>query len=505
MVKAWILLLCSLMAAACNAPDTEAIRFGLAAAPANLDPRFATDATSERLNRLLYARLVDFDAQARPVPSLASWEQLSATHYRFRLHDQGRRFHDGERLTAADVAATYRSVLAPDSGSPHRATLSLIERIEVLDEDRLDFFLTHADLLFPGYLSLGIVPASGIHGGVPLHRRPLGSGPFRFVAWPQAGRLELARVEDGQRFVFEQVRDPTMRVLKLLRGEVDLLQNDLPPELLDYLSGQDGIRVYRARGGNFAYLGFNLADPDTGQWRVRRAVALAIDRQAIIRHVFRDAARPASALLPPEHWAGAPGLEDTQRDLAQARALLHQAGYHAGHPLRLSYKTSSDPFRLRVATVLQQQLAEAGIEVDIHSYDWGTFYGDIKAGRFQVYSLAWVGVKSPDIFRYAFHSASLPPDGANRGRFSDAQVDALIGRATHAPALAQQAALYRELQALLLERLPYVPLWFEDQFFAARDSIHGYALDAHGDYDALVRTTRGQSPTPVRAAFNHAR
>jgi peptide/nickel transport system substrate-binding protein len=238
---------------------------------------------------------------------------------------------------------------------------------------------------------------------------------------------------------------------------------------------------------------------------VRRAVALAIDRQAIIRHVFRDAARPASALLPPEHWAGAPGLEDTQRDLAQARALLHQAGYHAGHPLRLSYKTSSDPFRLRVATVLQQQLAEAGIEVDIHSYDWGTFYGDIKAGRFQVYSLAWVGVKSPDIFRYAFHSASLPPDGANRGRFSDAQVDALIGRATHAPALAQQAALYRELQALLLERLPYAPLWFEDQFFAARDSIHGYALDAHGDYDALVRTTRGQSPTPVRAALNHAR
>jgi peptide/nickel transport system substrate-binding protein len=263
--------------------------------------------------------------------------------------------------------------------------------------------------------------------------------------------------------------------------------------------------VYRARGGNFAYLGFNLADPDTGQWRVRRAVALAIDRQAIIRHVFRDAARPASALLPPEHWAGAPGLEDTQRDLAQARALLHEAGYHAGHPLRLGYKTSSDPFRLRVATVLQQQLAEAGIEVDIHSYDWGTFYGDIKAGRFQVYSLAWVGVKSPDIFRYAFHSASLPPDGANRGRFNDAQVDALIGRATHAPALTQQAALYRELQALLLERLPYVPLWFEDQFFAARDSIQGYALDAHGDYDALVRTVRGQSPTPVQAALSHAR
>jgi peptide/nickel transport system substrate-binding protein len=505
MVRAALLLFCSLTVAACSAPDTGAIRFGLASAPANLDPRFATDASSERINRLLYARLVDFDAQARPVPSLASWERLSATRYRFQLRDRERRFHNGARLTAADVATTYRSVLAPDSGSPHRATLSLIERIEVLDDERLDFVLTHADLLFPGYLSLGILPASGIRNGFPFHRRPLGSGPFRFVAWPQAGKLELARVEDGQAFVFEQVSDPTMRVLKLLRGEVDLLQNDLPPELLDYLAGQDAIHVRRARGGNFAYLGFNLTDPDTGQWRVRRAVALAIDRQAIIRHVFRDAARPAAALLPPEHWAGAPGLEETERDLAQARALLRAAGYGAAHPLRLSYKTSSDPFRLRIATVLQQQLAEAGIEVAIHSYDWGTFYGDIKAGRFQLYSLSWVGVKSPDIFRYVFHSASLPPDGANRGRLNDAQVDALISRATGAPALAEQAALYRQLQALLLERLPYVPLWFEDQFFAANNTIQGYALDAHGDYDALVRTARGQSRTPLQVGLSHAR
>ena len=505
MVRVWGLLLCSLLVAACSASDSAAIRFGLAAAPTNLDPRFATDASSERINRLLYARLVDFDAQARPVPSLASWDQLSATHYRFRLNDQGRRFHNGARLTSADVAATYRSVLAPDSGSPHRATLGLIERIEVLDDNRFDFFLTHADLLFPGYLSLGILPASGIRSGLPFHRQPLGSGPFRFVAWPQAGRLELARVADGQALVFEQVRDPTMRVLKLLRGEVDLLQNDLPPELLDYLAGQEGIQVRRATGGNFAYLGFNLADPDTGQWRVRRAVALAIDRQAVIRYVFRGAARPAAALLPPEHWAGAPGLEETRQDLTRARALLRAAGYSAERPLRLSYKTSSDPFRLRVATVLQQQLAAAGIEVDIHSYDWGTFYGDIKAGRFQLYSLAWVGVKSPDIFRYAFHSASLPPDGANRGRLHDTQVDALIGQATKATALSQQAALYRQLQARLLQRLPYVPLWFEDQFFAASAAIEGYALDAHGDYDALVHTARRHSPLPVQAGLSHAR
>jgi len=504
-IRAAAALLVAGLMAACSAPDSTAIRVGLASAPASLDPRFATDASSERINRLLYARLVDFDAQAQPMPSLASWQKLSDTHYRFRLRDQGRRFHNGQRLSADDVAATYRSLLAPDSSSPHRGALDMIQRIEVLDEDRLDFFLRRADALFPGYLSIGIVPAAGIESGAAYHRQPLGSGPFRFVAWPQAGRLELARVSDGQRFVFEQVQDPTMRVLKLLRGEVDLLQNDLPPELLDYLARQPGIDVRRASGGNFAYLGFNLTDPDTGQWRVRRAVALAIDRQAIIRHLFRDAARPAAALLPPEHWAGAAGLQETRRDLAQARALLREAGYHAQHPLRLDYKTSSDPFRLRIATVLQQQLAEAGIEVEIHSYDWGTFYADIKAGRFQMYSLAWVGVKSPDIFRYAFHSASLPPEGANRGRLADPQVDALLERAMRASAQAEQAQLYRQLQALLQERLPYVPLWFEDQFFAARQDIQGYALDAHGAYDALLHTLRGQPVSVAQALFGDAR
>jgi len=102
---------------------------------------------------------------------------------------------------------------------------------------------------------------------------------------------------------------------------------------------------------------------------------------------------------------------------------------------------SFDPFRIRLATILQQQLAEAGIQVTVSSYDWGTFFGDIKAGRFQLYSLAWVGIKSPDIFRYAFHSDALPPAGANRGRFSDVQVDHLIDAAMQQVNPQRQAGL----------------------------------------------------------------
>ncbi len=488
-----VLTLClALWLSGCDSPpDTRPIRFALATVPSGLDPRYASDATSERINRLLYARLVDFDEQFRPVASLARWQRLAPDHYRFILGEQGRVFHDGTRLEARDVAATYRSVLDPATASPHYGTLKLIKRIEVIDPDTVDFYLDRPAPLFPGWMTVGIVPAATIEAGLPLHHHPLGSGPFRFVDWPQAGRLELERVSDGQLLVFEQVHDPTMRVLKLLRGEVDLLQNDLPPELVDWLDDQQDIQVIRRRGSNFSYLGFQLQDAATGTLAVRRAVALAIDRDAIIRYVFRRAARKASALLPPEHWAGA-SLPLIERDLPRARELLQTAGYGPQNPLVLSYKTSSDPFRIRLATILQQQLAEAGIQVTVSSYDWGTFFGDIKAGRFQLYSLAWVGIKSPDIFRYAFHSQSLPPAGANRGRFNDRQTDALIDAAMRETDIQRQAELYRQLQQRLLDMLPCVPLWFEGQYIAARDDITGYRLAADGNFDALAQVVYAQ-------------
>jgi len=481
-----LLALCLQLAACTQAPDSV-IRFGLASAPANLDPRYATDATSARINRLLYRRLVDFDEHIRPVPSLADWQQLTPLHYRFRLKPQRARFHDGKTLTAADVAATYNSILDPDSTSSYATTLRLITRIEVIDTATVDFHIAHPDPLFPGYLVIGILPAAGIEAGMPFHQRPLGSGPFRFLDWPEPGRLQLQRLGDGQQVEFLHVGDPTVRVLKLLRGEVDLVQNDLPAELLTYLEEQPDIDVTRGPGSNFAYIGFNLANPPTADIRVRRAIAYAIDRDAIVEYILGGAARSAAALLPADHWAGNPALQPLNRDPEQARQLLLQAGYDATHPLVLNYKTSTDPVRVRIATVIQQQLAEAGIEMRLSSYDWGTFFGDIKAGRFQMYSLAWVGIKTPDIFRYAFHSSSLPPEGANRGRLASPEIDRLIEAAEQGTTLEEQAEYYRQVQALLLETMPYVPLWYEDHVVAARRVISGYRLAPDGNYDGLLQ------------------
>lgn len=486
MLLRWFSGLILLMLAACGASDEHALRFGLQSAPVTLDPRFATDAASERINRLLYRRLVDFDERFRAVPSLATWRQITPTHYRVSLGHEGRTFHDGTRLGARDVAATYRSVLDPRTGSPHRATLAAITEVRALNEDTVDFFLAHAQPLFPSALTLGILPARLLESGHAFQRAPVGSGPFAFVAWPDEGKLRLTRIADAQAFEFIKVPDPTVRMLKLVRGELDMMQNDVPPELVRYAAERNELRVSRAHGINFSYLGFNFDDPAVGQLVVRRAIAHAIDRDAIIRYVFGGAARPAQALFPPEHWAGPTDLPAYAYDPGRARALLEALGYGPQRPLRIVYKTSTDPFRVRLATILQQQLAQVGIAVDLRSYDWGTFFGDVQAGRFQMYGLAWVGMKTPDVFRYALHSVSVPPDGANRGRFRDAAFDRLVDAADAAPSAQAYCAVAARMHAML----PYVPLWYEDHVFVARKNIEGYTVAPDGNYDGLVHVRR---------------
>lgn len=499
-------VLLGILLAGCNDPipvriSEVTLRMGLATAPRNLDPRLATDAVSERINRLLYRRLVEFDVASRPVPALAGWEQPTPTRYLFTLGKQGRIFSDGSRLNAEDVKATYASILDPAGASPHRALLSVIRDIETQGPDRIEFRLSEPDPLFPAYLGIGILPAALIRRGHEFQRAPVGSGPFRFLDWPETGRLRLERRRDHQRLELLVVKDPNVRVMKLLRGEIHLVQNDLAPELLDYLRRRSEVRVREIGGANFSYLGFNLRDPITGLLPVRRAIAHAIDRRAILRFLFRDGGRLAAAMFPPEHWAGAPGLTGHAYDPARAEALLVAAGFGPERPLRLVYKTSSDPFRVRLATVIQAQLARVGIQVEVRSYDWGTFYGDIKAGRFQLYSLSWVDIRTPDIFRYVFHSASVPPQGANRGRYHSPRADRIIVTARAEPDPEHQARHYRELQALLLEELPYIPLWYENQVCAYRNQVRGYRLAPDGNYDGLTEVELGSGVAEQRMVY----
>ena len=473
----WIAFWLCLALTACSQNTSHGeIRMALSQTPLNLDPRYATDAASERINRLIYQPLVDFDEHSRVRPALASWQQLSPVQYRFTIIRQDRHFHDGSVLTAADVVATYQSLLALRD-SPHSSEFANISEVQAINADTLDFSLHTQDAGFPARLIIGILPAALIEKGYDFAHMPMGSGPLKFVSWQ--GALKLERVADKQLFTLQEVKDPTVRVLKLLRGEVDLLQGDLPPELVGYLRHQPAVEVHESIGANFSYLGFNLQDPLLAKSEVRRAIAHAIDRQAIIRHALVGGSRAATAILPPEHWASNPDLQPYDYNPKLARELLQQAGVKL--PLKLIYKTSTDAQRVRLATMMQAQMQRAGIELEIRSLDWGTFFDDIKHGKFQLYGLTWVGIKTPEIYRVAFHSDAIPPKGANRGHFEDKILDDLIAQAATGD---EQG--WRKVTAHAHQVLPYVPLWYEGQFVAMRSNLSNYSLQPDGNWDGLA-------------------
>jgi peptide/nickel transport system substrate-binding protein len=471
MFRNFLLMIFCLLLVACGKPENIGeINFAIAQAPLNLDPRYATDATSERINRLIYQPLVDFDDALQPVWILARGDALNDKNYRFILQKSAI-FHNGGALTADDVKATYDSLLQLKD-SPHAAEFANIDSIQVEDEKTVLFQLKQPDKHFVEKLIIGILPKSLIEQNHDFSHNPVGSGALKFVSWQN--KLTLQRISDEQIISLQEVKDPTVRVLKLLRGEADLIQGDLLPELVKLLQRKPEISVKTSVGANFSYLGLNMQDTTLQNLKVRQAIAYAIDRQAIIDKVMVKSSRIAGAILPPEHYTNKnTNLTPYAYSPALARQLLQEAGVKL--PLKLVYKTSTDAQRVRFATILQAQMRPAGIELEIRSLDWGTFFADVKAGNFQLFGLTWVGIKTPEIYAKAFGSQYFPPNGFNRGRYQDAELDELLASEDWPAATARIHA-----------QLPYIPLWYEGQFAAMQKNITNYSPKPDGNWDDLV-------------------
>ena len=493
-------LLCAI---ACAPPESPAppgtVVVALESAPAVLDPRFTTDANSSLVAALVTDGLTGSDERGDPVPALADWERLSPTEYRFRIRPEAR-FSDGTPVTAADVVATYRSVLDPALASPKREALAAISVLAAADPQTVVIRLGQVWAPFLEATNLGILPARLTASGGPLPPLALvGSGPFRVAATLDGGGVELAPnayAAGGAprlaRLRFRVVPDGVVRALELASGSVHLVQNALEPDLLPWLAARPELEVIRSPGSTFQYLGMNFRDPRLADRRVRQALAYGIDRDAIVHHVLRDAARPATGLLPPTHWAYEPNVARYGYDPTRARVLLGQAGLGdevAATLRRFSYKTSTVELRRRIAEVFQHQLGDVGLGLDVRSYEWATFYSDVRSGNFQLYSLVWVGVRDPDVYYRIFHSRMLPPAGSNRGAYGNPALDDLVTAARATDDRAERRRLYGEVQRLVAEDLPVVPLWWADNVVVQNRALEGFRPAPDGDLRSLATAT----------------
>lgn len=463
--------------------------------PTNLDPRVGIDGPSERIGELIFDALLRRDEHFKLQPSLAErWEAPDSLSYVFHLR-HGVRFHDGRPLTARDVKWTFDSLLQSKIPSTKAAAYKYVADIETPDDFTVVFRLKEPFATLPWNLSEG---ASGIvpyGSGTEVSARPIGSGPFRFVSAAQDQDVVLARNDDywGEKPKLHSVRflvvpDETTRALELRKGSADVACNAFSADVSAVLTSDKNLDVLREPGTVYAYLAFNLRDPILKDARVRQAIAYAIDRKPLIESLWRNQAKPAYSILPPQSWAYDGEVPHYEHDLVKAGQLLDDAGYplRSGVRFRLTMKTSTDGSTRLMAAVLQEQLARAGIALDIRSFESATFQADVAKGAFQFYSLRWIGGnQDPDIFEYVFHSSRFPPNGANRGFYTNSRADALIdeGRRTLDPV--QRKAIYAELQGILATDLPYIHLWYFDNVLVHRRRVLGLTLNPAGNYDFL--------------------
>ncbi len=467
----------------------------LDAAPTQLDPRFATDAYSERIDHLLFSALVKFNKDGTIVPDLAErWEIKDDTHYTFYLKNNVH-FHDGQRLTSEDVRYTYESILDKATASPLRKTYEIIKKIETPDLTTIRFILEKPHAPFLADIGRGIIPKHlAEKDPEQFTARFIGSGPFSFVSYAPDHAVALRAFPDyfgGKphiaKLLFRIIPEDSTRLLEILKGNIDLAQNAFPPDAIPRLQNDIRLKIEMSPSTTYSYLGFNLSDPILKNKFVRQAMAYAIDKETIAKYLFRGFAIPANGLLTHQHWAYVP-TGSVLYDPQKASQWLDKAKLFAdksGTRFRLTYKTSQNELSRRVAEVIQAQLSRIGIAVTIKSYEWGTYYSDIKSGNFQIFSLSWVGVNDPDIYYDLFHSQSVPPNGSNRVRYQNERVDHLVEQGRILIDIAQRKAIYKEVQEILADDLPYVSLWHTQNVAIMKKEVMGYTLYSNGDFVSL--------------------
>ncbi len=497
-----VLALClALGGCASQRPDPATAVILIESSPLNLDPRIGTDAQSERIGELIFEGLVRRDDNFELKPRLAeSWEIPDPLTYIFHLR-HGVRFHDGRAMTSADVKWTLDSLRNGTVRSAKTSAYRYLDRVEAPDAFTVTVRLTEPFAALLWNLSdgaMGVVPNGS---GEELARNPIGTGPFRFVSEAQDRDVVIARNEQywGKRAGLARVRfnvvpDATTRALELRKGSADAEINALPGDMIPALARQPQLVVDRAPGTSYQYLAMNLRDPILKNERVRQALAYAIDRPPLIHYLWHDMARPANSVLPPQHWAYDAAAKQYPYDLAKARALLDAAGYPAGADgvrFHLVMKTSTDESTRLLCAVLQQQLRQAGVALDIRSYEFATFYADVVKGAFQLYSLRWVGGSNqdPDIFENVFDTASFAPKRANRGYYSNPEVDRLIAKGRRSVDEPERAAAYAAIQEILNRELPYVHLWWADNVLVRTRRLENVHLSPAGNYEFLRDAT----------------
>ena len=463
--------------------------------------------TNEVINFMLFTPLIQMNADLEPVPALAeSWE-LDEQGVTFRLRNDVM-WHDGQPTTADDVLFTFELAKNEETASLlGSAYLTMVESATVVDPQtiRFEFVAPHSQAMqgfwwapLPRHLLGSVAPAE--LGQNPYNRQPVGNGPFKFVSWQSGQELTVEANADYpeelggrpmlDRIVFRVVPEATTRLTEILTGAIHINHTLLPDEA-QQVEGQQGVTLVQYPGREFLYVGWNNERELFSDPRVRRALTMAIDRDAIIESLMFGFAEPATGMIP--SWSPvAPAVEAIPFDQAGARALLQQAGFapgpdgtlaRNGQPLRFTIMSSEDRLRQDIAVVVQQQLSQIGVQAEVRAVEFQTLLQQHRARDYEGIISGW----SLDTFRadpsplFSCEQAQTP-ESANRAGYCNPAADRLIDAGLRETTDARSQEIWGEFTRLLQNDQPITFLFWPQQLAGVHQSIQGVEMDVRGKF-----------------------
>lgn len=465
-----------------------------------IDPRVTVDAYGLRVSRLLFASLVAIDPQTLDVvPDLAERVDLvTPVEYRVRLRE-GLVFSDGSTLDAHDVKSTFESLQSAALASPYARTYARIVAIETPSLREIVFRLDGPHATFLTDLELPILRFEDrdrrLDGWT---TSVVSSGPYRLVQ-RTAGRIDLVanprwhqRAPRLKHLELRVVRDDNTRALRLLAGAADLSINGVPPLLVPLFTTAQGFEVKRARGIGTAYLGTRTDRGPLSDVRVRQALSLLVDREAMIDAKLGGRAVVARGWITPGHWAFAADVAVPVFDPQRAGRLLDVAGYplRDGVRMRLLLRCGNDRFRQSLAQAIASMAREAGVIIEVRPSEVATLIADLNHGHFDLGLLEVPEVIEPHVLSWFFASDRIPNghgvEGANRWRFQHADLDAMLERGRVTTDREGRIAAYRQVQRILARELPVIPLWHEDVVAVAGPRAHDVVVSRDARFSTLA-------------------
>jgi len=477
-----------------RARDGETFIIATLGGPRSLDPTLTNDSASSEIMKQVFNTLflLDFDTM-EPYTSLAESFTFEDDEYgqttRLRIFLRtGVRFHNGDELMASDVKFSLdRAMVSPHIS--HIAGMILGTEVtgdhEVLISMRYPFVPILHNL---AHTALSIVSERAVNEmGDAFAQNPVGTGPMMLVNWVVGNRIELTRW-DGywgaapriRDVVIRYISDDATRLLELETGGVDMIFG-ISPQDISRVQAHPDLQLFRRPNLSMNFIGFNMERPPFDDLRVRQAVTHAINKDALVGAVFMGVGAPGRGPLSSTVWASAAGiLPQLEFDPERARELLAEAGFPEG--FSTSIVTNDNAQRIDTAVIVQNMLAQVGIDVEIGIIEWAAYLDMIDRGDHQMYILGWVTVTGdPDYGLEIFHSRSFGP-GGNHSRFSDPEVDRLLDAARQETDPAARYQMYIEVQRLVHAAAPWIYTLEGETIIAARANLRGFEINPAGHH-----------------------